>query len=204
MGISGQDIPHYISTLNIRIAHEVKGAAGRILPLLYLNGQVGNTLIVSPPGCGKTTLLRDMIRLVSDGNCYGEGVSVGVVDERSEIGGSYLGVPANDVGMRTDLLDGISKVKGMMMLLRSMSPRVVAGDELGGKEDVAALWSVMQCGAKVLATVHGTTLEEIRNKPFLGELIEKRIFERYILLNKKERVGNIEGVYDVSGALCYV
>lgn len=101
-----------------------------------------STLIVSPPGCGKTTLLRDLIRQVSDGSsqkagkCSFAGVNVGVADERSELGACYQGVPQNDLGMRTDVLDGCPKSEGMLMLIRSMAPAVVAVDEIGGKEDI--------------------------------------------------------------------
>ena len=115
-----------ISFLNIRVAHQVKGAADRVMPEMYRNGMLRSALIISPPGCGKTTLLRDLIRQISDGNAYGRGMTVGVVDERSESAGSFLGRPQNDVGMRTDVLDSCPKDKGMLLLLRSMSPRVVA------------------------------------------------------------------------------
>ena len=114
IGIAGQAVMteqegvrtlKYISGLNIRIAHEIKGAANRVMPYIYDNGRLQNTLVISPPGCGKTTLLRDMIRQVSDGNTYGQGISVGLVDERSEIAGCFQGCPQNDVGLRTDVQD---------------------------------------------------------------------------------------------------
>lgn len=101
-----------IAFINIRVAHEIRGAADGILPKLYKKGKFQNTLIVSPPGFGKTTLLRDLIRQISDGNTYGAGLRVGVVDERSELAGSYLGRPQNDLGMRTDVLDGCPKARG--------------------------------------------------------------------------------------------
>ena len=103
------------SFLNVRVAHEIKGCADQVLPFLYVNGKFVSTLIVSPPGCGKTTLLRDLIRQVSDGSsqkagkCSFAGVNVGVADERSELGACYQGVPQNDLGMRTDVLDGCPK-----------------------------------------------------------------------------------------------
>ncbi len=121
----------YIRYLNIRIAHQIRGAADALMPCLYEDGQVMSTLLISPPGGGKTTMLRDIIRQVSDGTVYGRGINVSVVDERSEIAGSYLGVSQNDVGIRTDVLDGCPKVEGMMRLIRSMAPRVLAVDEVG-------------------------------------------------------------------------
>lgn len=144
-----------ISYMNIRISHEIKGAADSILPRMYKAGSLKSTLIISPPGCGKTTLLRDLIRQVSDGNLYGQGMTVGVVDERSELAGSFLGRPQNDVGMRTDVLDGCPKEVGMLLLLRSMSPQVIAIDELGSDGELRALGQASACGCRILATVHG-------------------------------------------------
>ena len=191
-----------ISFINIRVAHEIRGAADGILPKLYKKGKFQNTLIVSPPGFGKTTLLRDLIRQISDGNAYGAGLRVGVVDERSELAGSYLGRPQNDLGMRTDVLDACPKAKGMQMLLRSMSPDVVAVDELGKKEDFKAVESVVHCGCKLFATAHGNSLEDILRQPFFQKLRELEVFERYIVLGKKGHAGSIEAIYDGKGKPC--
>lgn len=176
----------HISYMNIRVAHQIKGVADRVLPFIYDSGTIKNTLIISPPGCGKTTLLRDLIRQISDGNAYGQGVSVGVVDERSEIAGSYLGMPQNDVGIRTDVLDACPKVLGMMLLLRSMSPKVIAIDEIGGWEDMEALRQASSCGSRILATIHGEDLEDyVRKFPKLNEWVE-RLFECVLILGKEE------------------
>lgn len=121
-GMEGHEVSCYISFLNIRLAHQVEGCADKVMPFIVENGEVCHTLIISPPCCGKTTLLRDVIRQISNGNAWCEGKNVGVVDERSEIGGAYQGVPQNDLGIRTDLLDCCPKAEGMMMLIRSMSP----------------------------------------------------------------------------------
>ena len=151
----------YISYINLRLSHQIKGCASPILPYIIKNGRICHTLIISPPRCGKTTLLRDLIRQVSSGSSYMPGVSVGVVDERSEIGGSYQGIPQNDLGIRTDVLDCCPKAEGMMMLIRSMSPEVVAVDELGDYEDIHAIESVIHCGCKLFATVAAGTGEGI-------------------------------------------
>lgn len=211
VGISGQvyiehgEVKNFknISSMNIRVSHEVLRCAEKILPYLTQDKEVLNTLIVSPPRCGKTTLLRDLVRQVSDGNSYVKGCTVGVVDERSEIGGCYLGIPQNQVGMRTDILDACPKSKGMMMLVRSMAPNVIAVDELGGAEDVHAMEYAMNCGCKFIATVHGKSMEEIRKKPLFESLIKERRFERYIVLGNSGRVGNVEGVFDDRGTLLF-
>lgn len=193
----------YIRSMNIRVSHEIKGAADVVLPYLYEKRSLLNTLIISPPGGGKTTLLRDMVRQISDGNRYSEGRNVAVVDERSEIAGCYMGCPQNDVGMRTDVLDACPKVMGMMMLLRSMTPQVVAVDELGSEEDIRALKQVMQCGIRVMATIHGDSLEEISRKEFLQEILKQKAFGRYIILERKEGNGRVKVMYDRGFHICY-
>ena len=193
----------YISYINLRLSHQIKGCASPILPYIIKNRQICHTLIISPPRCGKTTLLRDLIRQVSNGNCYMPGVSVGVVDERSEIAGSYQGIPQNDLGIRTDVLDCCPKAEGMMMLIRSMSPEVVAVDELGNYEDIHAIESVVHCGCKLFATVHGSSIEDIKRKPLLQRLMQEKIFERYIVLYKKDCAGQIKAIYDERGTGIY-
>jgi stage III sporulation protein AA len=189
----------HISFINVRLAHQVKGCADQVLP--YIINQQGkgiyHTLIISPPRCGKTTLLRDIIRQLSDGSSLLAGMSIGVVDERSEIGACYMGTPQNELGIRTDILDCCPKAKGMLMLIRSMSPQIIAVDELGSKEELEAIDYVIGCGCKLIATVHGSSLEDIRNKPTLGELIEKRLFERYIILSNVRGIGHLEEIYDM-------
>ena len=193
----------YISYINLRLSHQIKGCASPILPYIIKNRQICHTLIISPPRCGKTTLLRDLIRQVSNGNRYMPGVSVGVVDERSEIAGSYQGIPQNDLGIRTDVLDCCPKAEGMMMLIRSMSPEVVAVDELGDYEDIHAIEAVIHCGCKLFATVHGSSIEDIKRKPLLQRLMQEKVFERYIVLYKKDCAGQIKAIYDERGTGLY-
>ncbi len=193
-----QSVKH-IHFINIRISHQIKGCANPVLPYVLGEGEVFHTLIISPPGGGKTTLLRDMIRCISDGDKKNEGMTVGVVDERSELGACYQGIPQNDLGMRTDILDCCPKADGMMMLIRSMSPRVVAVDEIGSIRDIEAIAYVIHCGCKILATVHGTSIDDIKNRPVLRKLIEERIFERYIVLKDGRCVGQVENIFDSMG-----
>ncbi len=212
IGVAGQvvleedgSIRHikHIKYMNIRIAHQVKGVAYNVLPFLYKQGHLKNTLIVSPPGCGKTTLLRDLIRMVSNGNDYGKGVCVGVVDERSEIAGSYMGIPQNDVGMRTDVLDACPKTLGMMLLLRSMSPDVIAVDELGCAQDIENLRIIASCGSKILATMHGEDLQDVRSKCGLEQAIADNLFQLIIILGKNDGKCVIRKIYneeDIQGA----
>lgn len=195
----------HISFINIRLSHQVKGCADCIMPYLLCDGKKRfcHTLIISPPRCGKTTLLRDIIRHLSDGIGLPAGISVGVVDERSEIGACYMGVPQNDLGIRTDILDCCPKAEGMMMMIRSMSPQVIAVDEIGTREDIEAIEHVINCGCKLIATVHGDSVDDIRNKPILGDLVRHKIFERFLVLDNRKGIGNIEEVFDERGSTLY-
>lgn len=193
----------HISSVNVRVAHEIQGCADQILPHVTRNKQICHTLIVSPPRCGKTTLLRDLVRQISDGNEHVKGATVGVVDERSEIGGCYMGVPQNKLGIRTDVLDCCPKAEGMLIMIRSMSPQVIAVDEIGTHEEIRSIEYAMHCGCKMIATVHGASMEEIRKKPVLEQLIKDKRFERYVVLSNQNRIGQVEGIYDERGDLCY-
>lgn len=193
----------HISFLNIRVSHEVKGCADPVLPYLVKGDEICHTLLLSPPGCGKTTLLRDIIRQISDGGPHCRGRTVGVVDERSEIGGAYLGIPQNDLGIRTDLLDCCPKAEGMMLMIRSMAPRVLAVDEIGGAADIAAVESAVNCGCRILATAHGYGIDDIRRRPLLQELIEKRLFERYVILGYPGGVGTVKEILGEDGQVLY-
>lgn len=186
-----------ISGINIRIAKEIKGCAREIVGLLY-GDRLKHTLIASPPGCGKTTLLRDAIRILSsEGGNGRDGYKVGVVDERSEIAGCYMGIPQRDVGIRTDVLDACPKAQGIIMLLRSMSPEIIAVDEIGSIDDAEAIENAINSGVVVIATVHGRDMEEIVKKPGVKSLIERKSFERIVILSGKNGPGTIEKIIEV-------
>ena len=175
-----------IRFLNIRIAREQKGCAGELMPWLFENGEFLNTLLISKPGAGKTTCLRDIVRLVSDGGAYGPGRKVCIIDERSEIAACHLGIPQNDVGKRTDVLDGCPKQEGMRMALRSMSPDVIAVDELGGGKDARAVEEILLCGCRLLGTIHGADMDQILRMAEVKEMYQKELFQRYILIEREQ------------------
>nr|WP_282943485.1 stage III sporulation protein AA [Paenibacillus sp. RC67] len=196
-----------ITSFNIRVARELKGAGSHVLPFLVDTSSVSihHTLIVSPPQQGKTTLIRDLARLISGGTAsgsiygLGRGLKVGIVDERSEIAACDRGVPRFDLGPRTDVLDGCPKAEGMMMMIRSMSPEVLIVDEIGRQEDAAAIHEAIHAGIRVIATAHGLHHGDVRRRPVLKELLDGEVFNRIVVLNKRAGAGTLEGVYDAKG-----
>lgn len=182
-----------ITGFNVRIAREVHGVADGVLPYLLDKGRqrIMHTLILSPPQHGKTTLLRDLARQISVGEQSKRegsklGLKVGIVDERSEIAGSRRGIPAFDVGPRTDILDGCPKAEGMMMMIRSLSPDVLIVDEIGRPEDADAVSEALHAGISVIASAHGKEVIELARRPGLGGLLEQKMFERYVILHRSE------------------
>ncbi|AGB40507.1 stage III sporulation protein AA [Halobacteroides halobius DSM 5150] len=186
----------HIAALNIRFCQEVIGAAnGVINQIINGSNDIYNTLIISPPRCGKTTLLRDLVRQISNGiPKQFNGLKVGVVDERSEIGGAYQGVAQNQIGIRTDLLDRAPKPEGILLLIRSMSPNVIVTDEIGTKEDVDILLEALNAGVRVITTVHGSNLAEVKSRPSLAKLFKDNIFKRIIILSRAKGPGTIEKI----------
>jgi len=183
----------YISGINIRVAHSVIGCADAVLPRITSTAGFLHTMIISPPGCGKTTLLRDIVRQISD-----KGMTVGLVDERSEVAGCFQGIPQNDVGIRTDVLDSCPKAIAMVMLLRAMSPDVIAVDELGGEQDAHAIDMVLNAGVKLLCTAHGVDVANAKENPALGKMLGRGVFERFVVLGAGY---NVVGVFDGAGKL---
>lgn len=146
---------------------------------------------------GKTTILRDLIRKISTGieKLEFKGINVGLVDERGEIAAMYKGIPQNDVGIRTDVLDNIPKAIGMRMLIRSMSPKVISADEIGNENEIEAINYAICSGVKGIFTAHGASLEEISINPTLKALLKLHAFERIVILTDKQRKSEIEKVY---------
>lgn len=190
VGIAGKMLPdgsvYDVSSLNIRIARQVRGCASKIIGQIIKNpNEIYNTLIVSPPACGKTTLIRDIARILGSGSKspYFHGASVGIIDERSEIAACYNGKPANDVGLMTDVYDACPKEKGILMMIRSMAPEIIITDEIGGPGDAAAVESAMNAGVKLIATAHGSGLSDLKVRREIAAMIGSGVFEKYITLS---------------------
>lgn len=228
-----------ISALNIRVSGEVKDCAKPVMGHVVRNRtDIYNTLVISPPCAGKTTLIRDMARLLSSGfdwklsnaavqavlpsqtvpqvrtsggsfarlsqgranvsvgadSLSFEGVSVGIVDERSEIAACSMGIPLHDVGMRTDVYDGCKKQNGIFMMLRAMSPKIIITDEIGGEGDFSAIESAMNSGVRIIATAHGSSVEDIKARRVIANMIKEGFFERYIVLSSRRGPGTVEAL----------
>lgn len=176
---------NYIYSLNFRIARQIIGVAEKVVNEVMKNDEISNTLIISKPGAGKTTILRDLIRIISKTK------TVGVVDERGEIAAMYKNEPQNDLGIKVDILSNISKSLGIKMLVRSMAPDVIVADEIGTKEDIEAIKYAVTSGVKGIFTAHANNIEDVKKSPILKELLNLNLIEKIIILDKNNRE-NIE------------
>lgn len=185
-----------LSSLNLRIARQIRGIARPVLPFLWKDSRFLKTLILSPPASGKTTLLREIIREVSDGcdDLGIDGIRVGVVDERSELAGSYLGIPQLDVGKRTDVLDACPKSEGVYLLLRAMNPKLIATDEIGNERDYQVIEDIINAGVSFIATAHAHNLTEALCRPGLKQILENGMIERIIILSNRLGIGTVESI----------
>ncbi|MDV3428650.1 MAG: stage III sporulation protein AA [Bacillota bacterium] len=178
-----------ISSLNIRVSKQVIGCSDKLIPYLMINGEIENTIIISPPKCGKTTMIRDMARNFS------KNFKVCIIDERSEIGGLSLGKSSLDLGIRTDILDNCPKAQGIMMAIRSMSPDIIICDEIGTFKDMESILTAICCGIKIITTIHGKDENDLFERPVFKEILINNAFKKGIILKGNE-VGQVSYIYD--------
>ncbi len=193
------------SGLALRIVCERIGIAAPVVPRLWDEaGRLCSTLILSAPGGGKTTLLRDLIRCISLGSTEHRALRVAVVDERSELAASYQGRAQTELGNHTDVLDGCPKALGVPMVLRAMSPQVIAVDEIACAEDVAALCAAAHCGVALLATIHAAHTDELACRPLWRQLLASEVFSRAVTIGGagNDRMYTVEAIPCSAGSAC--
>ncbi len=183
-----------LSSIAVRIPREVSGIGEAVAA--GVGGNLKSTLIISPPGMGKTTLLRDLVKIASDGSekCAISPARVALADERGEIAAVFNGKAQMHVGRRTDVLSGCPKAQAVMMLLRAMNPEIIAIDEITDPEDIKAIERAANCGVRIFATVHAGSVSELRRKPLFEKLLGTRVFETTVTIRRE----NGRRIYDVS------
>ncbi len=190
----------YIYSLNFRISHQINGASDNILKYVLdtENNTIFNTLIVSPPGAGKTTIIRDLAKRISNGinEINFRGLDVSIIDERGEIAAMTKGIIFNDVGIRTDVLDNVPKSIGIRMAVRSMAPKVIIADEIGNKDDVNIINYAICSGVKCIFTAHGSDMEDLLKNNEINKIINLQLFSKIIFLDEKQK-GKIKNVVNI-------
>lgn len=187
-----------ISSINIRFAKEALGCSDDVMKHILEGNMVNNTIIISPPKCGKTTMLRDIAKNISNGFKGSIGKNVSLIDERNEIASCYMGMPQLDVGIRTDVLEGCPKAQGIVMMVRSMAPEVIICDEIGSEEDLNAIILAMNSGVKIVTSIHGENIEDFYGKYIYKKSKEHSIFKKAIVLKNSTKKGVVDYIWDFS------
>jgi stage III sporulation protein AA len=184
-----------ISSINLRVARDIENAAEETARALVSGGSIEGSIIFGPPGCGKTTVLRDLARRLSTGTRMNRLYRVAVIDERGEIAATFQGLPQNDLGPSCDILDGYPKGEGIMQAIRCLSPDVVICDEIGGEEDEKAVELSLNAGVTIIASAHAGSFPELLSRPQTARLIESGAFKKAVRLSGRETPGTVAGVY---------
>lgn len=198
-----------INSINIRIPHQIKNCAHLALTFM-LDGGLKNTLIIAPPGAGKTTFLRDIAYSLSKVNST-KILNVLIVDERFEIANAYNGTPTLDVGNFADVISGTTKEYAFCQGIRTLKPDVIICDELISKADAFAAKNAINSGVRVIATIHGENVKSVLNKSEFAFMIEEKLFERIIVLSNRNGPGtyenilneNLKPIYQACWGKCY-
>ena len=187
-----------IASVNFRINREVTGCSDKIMRFMVDKEDILNTIIISPPRCGKTTLLRDIARNLSQGNraLELEGRKVSIIDERCELAACFEGIPQMNVGVRTDVLDNCPKSEGIMMAIRSMSPDIIICDEIGTTSDMESILMALNCGVNLITSIHGFGIDDLYRRTVFKDVLDNNVFKRAIVLSGLNGAGTVEYVYD--------
>lgn len=182
------------SAVNIRIAGEVIGASDKVFHKIYKDGTVRNTLIISPPGCGKTTMLRDIARKLGSPYCMKK---VAIADERGEIAACFEGIAENNIGSLSFVMDNCPRAEGILAMVRAMNPDVVITDEIGTRDDADAVMQAVNSGVSVITTAHGYSLSDVKKKAGIKELLSEGAFRKVIVLSRRNGPGTVEEIIDL-------
>ncbi len=184
-----------ITSLSIRIARQIVGIGDSFVQRVFDSG-LCSTLIIGEPSSGKTTLLRDVTRILGSGK-FTQCKSVSVIDERGEIAGVFSGRILNDLGIKSDVLDGYPKPQGIEIATRTLSPDIIVCDELGCQQEITAITNAVNCGVKFIASCHAKNIDELLNKDTIKKLLKSGVFDKIVVLGSKENPGLIEKVIEV-------